>query len=206
MDIQTTKTLGGVGALLMLISPLLSAWGGLLGLVGIILVLFAMKGLADYYNESGIFNNALYGVLLTIAGVVIFAIAVFITLVDFLLDLGLTIADIVADPTAFASIDFAGMASFDTLAVHIGALFGSVFVLFIFLVISAIFYRKSLNLIQEKTGVGLFGTTGIILLIGAVLTIIFIGSILLWVSILLLAIAFFSIKPESTQQPPVPQT
>lgn len=28
-----------------------------------VLVLIAMKGFADYYQESGIFNNALYGII-----------------------------------------------------------------------------------------------------------------------------------------------
>ena len=75
-------------------------------------------------------------------------------------------------------------------------------ILFIFVVVAALFYRKSLNSLAQKTGVGLFGTTGLILLIGAVLTIIVIGFLLLWVAMILLTVAFFSIKTESAQQPP----
>jgi len=59
-----------------------------------------------------------------------------------------------------------------------------------------------LTSLAEKTGVGLFGTTGLILLIGAVLTIILIGFLLLWVALILLTVAFFSIKPEPTPPPP----
>ena len=72
-------------------------------------------------------------------------------------------------------------------------------ILFIFVVVAAIFYRKSLNSLSEKTGVGLFGTTGLIMLIGAALTIIVIGSLLLWVAVILLTVAFFSIKTEPAQ-------
>jgi uncharacterized membrane protein len=75
-------------------------------------------------------------------------------------------------------------------------------ILFIFVVVAALFYRKSLNSLAQKTGVGLFDTTGLILLIGAVLTIIVIGFLLLWVAMILLTVAFFSIKTKSAQQPP----
>ena len=54
MSLESSKTLGGIGALLMLISPfsgfVAGAFSSVLGLVGIILVLIAMKGLSDHYN------------------------------------------------------------------------------------------------------------------------------------------------------------
>ena len=43
----------------MVISPFLAAYSAVLGLVGLILVLIATKGLSDHYNVAGIFNNAL---------------------------------------------------------------------------------------------------------------------------------------------------
>jgi uncharacterized membrane protein len=72
-------------------------------------------------------------------------------------------------------------------------------VLFVFVIITAIFLRKSLGLLSTKTGVGLFGTTGLLILIGAVLTIIAVGLLLIWIAMLILAIAFFSIKPQQAQ-------
>jgi uncharacterized membrane protein len=74
-------------------------------------------------------------------------------------------------------------------------------VLFVFVIITAILLRKSLGLLSAKTGVGLFGTTGLLILIGAVLTIIAIGLLLIWIAMLILAIAFFSIKPQQAQPP-----
>jgi len=73
------------------------------------------------------------------------------------------------------------------------------YVLFILLVIAAIFYRKSLNMLSSKSGVGMFSTAGLLLLIGAVLTIIVIGVIVVWIAMILLAVAFFSIKPATAQ-------
>jgi uncharacterized membrane protein len=47
---------------------------------------------------------------------------------------------------------------------------------------------------------GLFSTAGLLLLIGAVLIIAFgLGAILMWIAVLLLAIAFFQIKPQIEQ-------
>ena len=80
MTLESNKTLGGIGAILMVIFPFASfisdAFSYVLGLVGLILVLIAMKGLAVHYNEGGIFNNTLYGVILTIIGGVVFVVAI----------------------------------------------------------------------------------------------------------------------------------
>lgn len=73
--------------------------------------------------------------------------------------------------------------------------------LFVFVVVAAIFLRRSWTTLSEKTGVGLFGTTGLLTLIGAILTIIGIGFLLLWVALILLTVAFFRIKTQSTQPP-----
>jgi uncharacterized membrane protein len=202
MELQSTKTLGGIGALLMVLSPFLAVYSAILGLVGLILVLIAMKGLADYYKESGIFNNALYGVLSTIVGAIIFGIAIFFTLVDFFREFGLDLETAWSDPTAISQLQFADSVMFENIVDNLVGLFGSLIILFIFVVVAAIFFRKSLTSLSEKTGVGLFGTTGLLLLIGAVLTIIAVGAILIWVATILLAVAFFSIKTEQTQMPP----
>ncbi|PVX25762.1 MAG: hypothetical protein CW691_03510 [Candidatus Bathyarchaeum sp.] len=210
MEMQTTKTLGGIGALLMLISPLsgfaAGSFGGLLGLVGIILVLIAMKGLADQYNESGIFNNTLYGVILTIVGAVVFVATVVVGAVGLLSELNLDLETLSTDPTALANMDWEAAIDFNSIGDHLLIIVAGLVVLFVFIVIAAIFYRKSLSSLAEKTEVGLFGTTGLIILIGAVLTIIGIGFLLLWISLLLLTIAFFSIKTDAIPPPPPPAT
>jgi uncharacterized membrane protein len=72
----------------------------------------------------------------------------------------------------------------------------------VFFVVMALLVRKSLKLMAEKTGVKLFGTTGLILLVGAILTIVAVGLLLVWIALLLLAIAFFSIKPAPPPEPP----
>ena len=93
MNLETSKNLGGVGAILMFISPLLTyvaAYAGLLGLIGFILVLIALKGLGDYYNEGGIFNNALYGFMIGVVGSVVAVGAFIASVLTILADIGIS--------------------------------------------------------------------------------------------------------------------
>ncbi len=204
MNLETSKNLGGIGAILLVIGFLGffgTFYAGALGLIGIILVLIAMKGLADNYNEAGIFNNTLYGFILTIVGGIAFVGTLFATVLMALATLPISDLTNAAewmeafqegfiDPTAILAL--------------VGALIAALVVLFIFVVISAVFYRKSFNIIAAKSGVGMFSTAGLLLLIGAVLTIILIGFIIIWIALILLAVAFFSIKPTAAGPAPPP--
>ena len=199
MNFETSKTLGGVGAILMFIGVIpFFAYSMVISLIGLILLLIAMYSLANYYQESGIFNNALYGVITTIVGGIATVAVAFIALVDFLAELGLSTGNI-ADWTAeLSGMDWANV-GFSIIGNFIAYILLALVVLFVFVIITAIFLRKSLGLLSAKTGVGLFGTTGLLILIGAVLTIIAVGLLLIWVAMLILAIAFFSIKPQEAQ-------
>jgi uncharacterized membrane protein len=197
MNVETSKNLGGVGAILLVIGVLAAranGFAGLLDLVGLILVLIAMKGFADYYQESGIFNNALYGVITAIIGVVAFAAVAVIAILNVIAS-GFDITD----PNAWTQ-RFTDFNSFwnQFSSVVIGVIVALV-VLFAFFVIAFIFFRKSLNTIATKSGVGMFRTAGLLMLIGAVLTIVLVGLILIWIGFILLAVAFFSIRTQSTQ-------
>ena len=101
MDFQTNKTLGGVGAILLLIGCLtfISPAVGILGLIGLILVLIALNGFADYYNEKGIFNNALYGIIIF---VVIFSM--FVALMLHVLAQGISISVSFSSNSSFLAI------------------------------------------------------------------------------------------------------
>ena len=70
-NLELSKTLGGIGAILMFIGifPFISYFG-IVELIGAILVLTALYSLGKYYKDSGIFNNALYGIMAGIVGVV----------------------------------------------------------------------------------------------------------------------------------------
>lgn len=210
MNLETSKYLGGVGALLIFLSVLVffvPYAPTALALIGLILLLIGLKGLADYYQTGGIFNNALYAVILAIVGVVAAIGVAFVAFVAVLADLGINIANwATLDPTALSSELLAQLTNFasSTFITFIGAIVAVGLILFIFAIIAAFLYRRSLGLLSSKTGVGLFGTAGILILVGAVLTIIVIGVFLIWIGFLLAAIAFFQIKAQPAQPAPAP--
>jgi uncharacterized membrane protein len=206
MTFESNKTLGGIGALLMFLGvlPYISFFG-IIELIGAILVLVALHGFAGIYKESGIFDNALYGIIAGIVGVVL-AVAVGIALVlsnisDFLMKLfpswngdWSTLSSLSGMTPNTSNIGFGDIIPFITAAVVIIA------ILWVFAIIATFLVRRSLKKLSAKTNVGLFSTTGMLLLIGAVLVIAFgIGLILLWIAALILAIAFFTMKPQETQ-------
>jgi uncharacterized membrane protein len=201
MTLESSKTLGGIGALLMVIGPFIGAYSGVLGLIGLILVLIALKGLSDHYNEAGIFNNALYGFIIGIIGVAVAVAVIVVAAVDFLTAVGLDISAAWSDPAVWSSINWEQVVTWDILWPHVAAILGGLVVLFAFVVVAAVFLRRSFTSLSAKTGVNRFSTVGLLTLIGAVLTIIVVGFIILWVALILLTVAFFSIKTQSAQPP-----
>ncbi|MDD1776226.1 MAG: DUF996 domain-containing protein [Candidatus Methanomethylicus sp.] len=211
MDFDTSKNLSSIGALLILLSPIiplvLPFAGSLVGLLGFILLLLGVKGLADYYGEPGIFSNMLYGTVTGIVGILA-ALAVFVgvalsSLSGFLHKL---FPGWNGDWTTLPSLTpNANNIGFGDIAPFIGAALAVLVILFAFALIATLLYRRSLNSLSKRSGVGLFGTAGILLLIGAVLAIILIGYLLIWFGILLLAIAFFGLKPQTTNPIPAAQ-
>jgi uncharacterized membrane protein len=208
MTLETNKNLGGVGAILMFIGAIPFTWGyfgWLIALVGLILVLIAAYNLASYYSERGIFNNALYGVIAAIVGVVGAAgaaiFAVLTSLTDFLYKIypGWN-----GDWTALSGLtpNTSNLSLSDILP-FVAGIIAVFIILWIFAIIAAFFVRRSLSSLSAKSGVGLFSTTGLLMLIGAVLIIIVgIGLVLIWIGFILLAVAFFSLRPQQT----APQT
>ena len=202
MTLETSKTLGGIGALLLFIGvfPYINYFG-IIDLIGVILILVALHGFGSFFKTEGIFNNALYGIIAGIVGVVL-AVVIGITIVlnnvkDFLLKLfpswngnWNSLSSLSGMTPNTSNIGFGDIIPFIVAAIVIIA------ILWIFAIIGAFFLRKSFKELSEKTNVGLFSTTGLILLIGAVLLIVVFGFLLIWIAALLLAIAFFQVKSQ----------
>ena len=203
MTIETSKTLGGVGAILMFVGiiPVISSYG-VIELIGLILVMVALYNLASYYTERGIFNNAFYGLIAGIVGGVVavgtVVLAVLTSLTDFLYTI---YPSWNGDWSALSGLtpDTSNL-SLDAIVPFLTGLFAALLILWIFAIIGFYFVRRSLTSLSAKSGVGLFSTAGLLMLIGAVLIIaVGIGLLLIWISMLLLAIAFFQIRPQQAQ-------
>jgi len=152
------KTLGGIGAILLLIPGI--------SIVGYILILIATKYVSDELGDKSIFDNMLYAV---IAGIVGVAAAAFIIFTG----------------AAFSAISFAASA--------IGGVIVGLAIAWVFLIVSSIFIRRSYNAMSTRLNIGYFKTAGTLYFIGAILTIILVGFIILFVAAIIQIIAFFGI-------------
>jgi uncharacterized membrane protein len=213
MTLDSNRILGGIGAILLFIGlvPFGEPSTGIIGLVGLVLVLVALYGLANYYKESGIFNNSIYGIIAGIVGAVIAGVVVVVSVLtnlkNFLYQIypgwngdwsklsGLT-------PTT-SNITWSAVQPL------LEGLILALVVLWVFIIFATFFARRSLRTLSAKASVGLFSTAGQLLFIGAFLTIILVGFVLMWIAVLLTAIAFFQIKsqpeqPAATMVPPPP--
>jgi uncharacterized membrane protein len=204
MSIETSKILGGVGAILMFIGiiPVANSYA-VLELIGLILVMVALYNLASYYTERGIFNNALYGLIAGIVGGVAAVGTIFISVLTSLTDFLMAIYPTWngEDWTALSGLtpDPANL-SIEAIMPFLTGLFVALLVLWVFAIIATFFIRRSLISLSAKSGVGLFSTAGLLMLIGAVLIIALgVGLLLIWISTLILAIAFFTMKPQEPQ-------
>ena len=97
MTFESSKNLSAVGALLIVIGAALGfavSFSGILSLIGIILLLIGLKGLADFYKEEGIFNNALYSMIIAVVGCVVGVGIIAVTAVSALADEGIDWANV----------------------------------------------------------------------------------------------------------------
>jgi uncharacterized membrane protein len=194
--------LGGIGAILMFIGviPYISYFG-VIELIGLILVMVALYSLSSHYREGGIFNNALYGLIIGIVGGVVSVAALIIAVLTSLTDfLYAVFPDWNGDWTALSGLTpNPSNLSLENIVPFLTGIITVLVILWVATIISAFFIRRSLGALSAKSGVGLFSIAGLLILIGALLTIVVIGLLLIWIAFILLAIAFFSIKPTTAQ-------
>lgn len=213
MTLESSKTLGGIGAILLFIAVIPAfpyIW--VLGLVGIILILAALYGVSVALGERGIFTNAIYGIVIGVVGVVTAVVA---TLAAILANIS-NIKEFISTIYPGWNGDWSALPNLtpnttnldpNDLLPFIGSIIAIALIvlalLWVFSIISTFFVRRSLKQVSDKSDTGLFGTAGTILFIGSFLIIVFgLGLLLMWIAALLLAVAFFTLKAPTQQSPP----
>lgn len=191
-QLSQAKTLGGVGALLMLlvwIPPL----GWVLSLIGALMVLFAIKYISEALQDRSIFTNMVIAIALEIVGLVV-GIAVLLETVLSTIGLGIVtgyyaggIRNVTLPPGLLTS--------------NLGGLIAGVVIIWIMVLVSAIFVRRSYDSVSRRLDMGMFGTVGLLYLVGAALIIILVGFVLLLLALILNMIAFFSMSDQPMPQP-----
>ena len=176
-SVESSRTLAGIGSILLILSVVPEA-GAVLGIIGAILLLIGIKGLATYYQDNEIYQNALMGVIFLIIAAIVVAVAVVGAFVFIFTVVGF----------------FVGLAVF----------FVGLVIAFIFYLLSAMRLRKTFSELAQKSGEHNFETAGTLYWWGAILTIIFVGLILIFIAWIFATIAFFSMKLQP-QQPSASQ-
>lgn len=184
----------GRNRFILLLLTIIPTVGVVLSIAGFILILIAVKYISDSLGDRSIFNNMIIAVVLAIVGVVVAVVAVLASIFSFV-GLGFF------NGWSFGqNFNPSTIPQSDLISLIAGILLGLI-VIWIFLIVSAIFLRKSYNVIGSKLGVGMFRTTALLWLIGAIIPVI--GLVLIFVADILQIIAFFSIPDQTVQvQPP----
>jgi uncharacterized membrane protein len=214
MNFETSKNLGGIGALLMFLGVIVLFTNqtlvfGIIEIIGGLLIIGSLYSLAKFYKNKGIFTNALLGGVAATIGAILSGIVTAITLLPLETDLTYQIyPDWNGDPATLQNLTPTlgniDPAMITTLLIGVLLLFA---VFCVFTIIAAFFVRRSLKNLATHSNTPRFATVGLMLLIGAVLSIILVGVLLIWISALILAITFFAIKkpqPQTEVTPPTP--
>jgi uncharacterized membrane protein len=186
-NFQYSKNLAMEGAILTILGPIPTI-GWILGIIGVILLLRAMKEFANYYQDNQIYENALTGVKYYIVALIALAIA----------GAGFVVG--------FVTNNFPTTLTFgigNAIGLTVGIAF--LIVAFVFYVLAASHLRKTFSMLAQKTGEHSFETASKLLWIGSILTIIGVGVILIFVAWIFAVIGFFTMKSPQQQQPYVSQ-
>jgi uncharacterized membrane protein len=180
LGVDSNRTLGFVGALLITLGvaaqfltieqfyfPIAAFSGigatfGVLGFIGIILFLIAMHGFAKDYDDASIFNSALYGFLSSIVGGAVMGVLAIV----------LVLSNYASFFNGFNPSLFSSTSLQDLLQRFIGVLVYVFIAASIVGLIQALFYKRVFDRLAGKSGVRLFHTVGLLMVVGASLTVI----------------------------------
>jgi uncharacterized membrane protein len=184
-NFQYSKTLAMEGSILTILG-LIPTWGWVLGIIGIILLLRSLKEFANYYQDNEIYQNSLTGVKYYIIALIALAVS----------GIGFIVGLVNRDYSSFTNF-----VNSITIGNAIGIAVGIAFLIvaFVFYVLAATHLRKTFNTLALKTGEHSFETAGTLLWVGAILTIIGVGVLLIFVAWIFAVIGFFTMKGPQQQ-------
>lgn len=190
-SLEQAKTLGGVGAILALLFWVPAHVGIVLLVAGLVLMLFAVKNIADIVGDQVIFSNMMYSVILAIIGPIIATVVLLAAAASFFGALsGFTPGSMTIPSGFFAALGFVVLAGV---------------ILWVCILISTVFVKRSYDTIATKLRVDMFRTTGLLFLIGAATLIVLVGFVILFIAAILQIVAFFSIPEQLPSQSPPQQ-
>ncbi|MGC8935273.1 MAG: DUF996 domain-containing protein [Thermoproteota archaeon] len=185
-NLKEARVYGGVGSILSEFGIFLPYAGIIISIMGFVLEVLAIDKISSALNDREIFKNYLISVIVEFAGIVI---AVILGIAF----LGVSILGSFSMPNMVAPRGFEALFSI------IGTLFVFLLAIWITLIVSAIFLKKSFDSIANKLNISMFSTVALLYLIGAATSVVIVGFLVMLVAGVLKIVAYFSI-PETTTQ------
>ncbi|MCF8217374.1 MAG: DUF996 domain-containing protein [Bacteroidales bacterium] len=165
-------------------------------LASTIMVLISHNLFAKYYKLPAIFNQALTGALITIIGAAVGLILIIVSVLPFI----------------FNTIQTEGiqnnMDDLLTLIFGSGVLIGAMVLILLSTILGYYFWFQSLKMLAQKTGVDYFRIAGLLYFIGALTSVILIGSLFIIAAWIIHIVAYFNIPTEKirAEYETVPET
>jgi len=185
VTLREAKLMGGIGSILILL-PLVPYVGLTLTIVGWVLIAIAVNHISKAVNNPSIFRDFLIGFILSVIGIfVAFA------------------AGLATFAIAFIRHAYVPGPMMSNVASILAGVIVFLVVLWVLMVLSAVFIRRSYSEIAKALNVGMFSTVGLLYLIGAATLIIVVGVIVLLIACILQIVAFFEIPDELPKQQPI---
>lgn len=189
-SISDAKVLGGIGSLLVLLTPVPNI-GWLLGIAGLVMTLIAVDRVSKVVGDRKIYDSMFTAVILAIGAVGVGAVTV-VGAIYHVLSMGSFVGSRFVFASPVHPADFFGVASI---------VVAGIIAVYALLVSSAVFVRRSFSSIGKRLNIGSFETAGLLYLIGAATAIVLVGFVLIFIAEIMLAVSFFSI-PEQGAVPP----
>jgi uncharacterized membrane protein len=185
MNYKDVKIFGVIGGLFILIGLISMGLGFFVGIIGLILVVYAVKYFSEFTKDKSIFNNFLLFFIISIIGIGVSGGII-----------GATFIQNNAMDT-FNALQTQAYTNpqmvWDAIQPFLPGVIIGVVILWATLIIGVVFLRISFDKISEYTKVKRFNTTGLLFLIGAVTIIIGLGFFILLIGLVYLILAFASL-------------
>jgi uncharacterized membrane protein len=187
--LSQAKTWGGLGSMLTLLT-VVPLFGAIVGSMGFILIIMAMKEIADAMHDKTIYINTLIGATTSIGGLILTSLVVVRSMVRFV-----GLKNVTGLLPFGPSLNLQPFAVGDPVGLFFAILPG-LFIIWIVQLTAAVFLRRAYESIAARPKFKTLKTAGWLYLAGSSTTIILVGFGLLLVGQVILSRAFFSMEEE----------
>jgi len=187
----------GVLAGFTLFIPHVGVYGIGVGLAGFILVLLAVREVANATSRAEIFKYYLYALIINVVATVIIVASLLAFLASVFLIVGIK-GEI---PPPVSHPYMTDMSAVYGILAWIILLFITIIVC---LILSTYYVKKSYYIIAEEVGVDMFRTTGLLYFLGAILSIVIVGLVILFIAKILEIIAWANLPEKPVRKEKIP--